>query len=121
MFNLNVLTVLNRELGADFDVEHFEHVARFDRDREWIEMLLRSTVDQVVSVADLGLKVPFAAGEEMRTEISAKFRRAGLEAEMGAAGLELARWWTDRQGDFALSLWAPAGARGAGLGPTPSP
>jgi L-histidine N-alpha-methyltransferase len=84
-------------------------------------MLLRSTVDQVVSVADLDLKVPFAAGEEMRTEISAKFRRAGLESEMGAAGLELARWWTDRQGDFALSLWAPDGAGGAGLGPTRSP
>jgi L-histidine N-alpha-methyltransferase len=121
MFNLNVLTVLNRELGADFEVEHFEHVARFDRDREWIEMLLRSTVDQVVSVADLVLKVPFAAGEEMRTEISAKFRRRGLEAEMGAAGLELARWWTDTEGDFALSLWAPAGAGGTGLGPTGSP
>ena len=117
-FNLNVLAVLNRELGADFDLERFQHVARFDRDREWIEMALRSTTDQVVTLADLALRVSFSAGEEMRTEISAKFRRSGLEAEMQAAGLELARWWTDGAGDFALSLWAPAGA---GLRPQVSP
>ena len=117
MFNLNVLAVLNRDLGADFDLHRFHHVARFDVEREWIEMALRSTTDQVVTVADLDLRVPFATGEEMRTEISAKFRRSGLEAEMQAAGLELARWWTDTAGDFALSLWTPAGA---GLG-SPSP
>jgi L-histidine N-alpha-methyltransferase len=109
-FNVNVLAVLNRDLGANFDLQRFQHVARFDRDQEWIEMVLRSTDDQVVTLADLDLQVSFAAGEEMRTEISAKFRRSGLEAEMQAAGLELARWWTDEAGDFALSLWAPAGA-----------
>jgi L-histidine N-alpha-methyltransferase len=102
--------VLNRDLGANFDLQRFQHVARFDRDQEWVEMVLRSTDDQVVTLADLDLQVSFAAGEEMRTEISAKFRRSGLEAEMQAAGLELARWWTDEAGDFALSLWAPAGA-----------
>jgi L-histidine Nalpha-methyltransferase len=110
MFNRNVLAVLNRELGADFQLERFEHVARFDREREWIEMALRSTVDQVVSLADLDLRVSFTIGEEMRTEISAKFRRPTLEVEMEGAGLELAHWWTDGAGDFALSLWAPAGA-----------
>ncbi|HWC38720.1 MAG TPA: L-histidine N(alpha)-methyltransferase [Acidimicrobiales bacterium] len=110
MFNLNVLAVLNRELGADFDLERFEHVARFDREQEWIEMLLRSTADQVVTLADLDLTISFEAGEEMRTEISAKFRRSDLEAEMQAAGLELAHWWTDEAGDFALSLWTPIGA-----------
>ncbi len=110
MFNRNVLAVLNRDLGADFDLEHFEHVARFDREQEWIEMALRSTTDQVVSLADLDLQVSFETGEEMRTEISAKFRRSTLDAEMEGAGLELAHWWTDAAGDFALSLWAPAGA-----------
>jgi L-histidine N-alpha-methyltransferase len=109
-FNRNILAVLNRDLGADFDLERFEHVARFDRAREWIEMALRSTSDQVVTLADLDLQVSFVTGEEMRTEISAKFRRSALETEMEGAGLELMHWWTDAADDFALSLWAPAGA-----------
>ena len=104
-FNKNVLRVINRELHADFDVDRFEHVAFFDRDEEWIEMRLRSTVAQLVTVAELdGLRVEFEAGEELRTEVSAKFRREGVEAELAAAGLKLAEWWTDRHGDFALSL-----------------
>jgi L-histidine Nalpha-methyltransferase len=103
-FNRNVLKVINRELRADFAVEAFEHVAVWDAEHEWIEMRLRSARAQQVTVADLGLTVSFAAGEEMRTEISAKFRRAGVEAELAAAGLELARFWTDPHGDFALSL-----------------
>jgi L-histidine N-alpha-methyltransferase len=103
-FNLNVLSVMNRELGADFDVEAFTHVARFDTDHEWIEMRLRSETDQTVRIADLGLSVDFAAGEDVRTEISAKFRRAGIEAELAEAGLRLDRWMTDPAGDFALSL-----------------
>jgi L-histidine N-alpha-methyltransferase len=107
-FDRNVLLVLNRELKADFDPAAFDHVARWDPEREWIEMRLRSTVDQVVSVAALDLEVPFAAGEEMRTEISAKFRREGVERELAAAGLRLTRWWTDPAGDFGLSLAVPA-------------
>jgi len=103
-FNRNVLRVVNRRLGADFDLEHFTHVARFDKDNEWIEMVLRSELDQVVHVPALELTVPFAAGEEMRTEISSKFRRAGVESELAAAGLRLGEWWTDSRGDFALSL-----------------
>jgi L-histidine N-alpha-methyltransferase len=103
-FNRNVLRVVNRELGADFVPERFEHVARFNEDEEWIEMWLRSSLEQTVRVADLGLTVAFAAGEEMRTEISAKFRRGGVEAELGAAGLELIDWWTDSTSSFALSL-----------------
>jgi L-histidine N-alpha-methyltransferase len=103
-FNRNVLVVVNRELGADFDLDRFAHVARWDPDREWIEMLLRSEADQVVRVADLGLEVSFAAGEEMRTEISDKFRRAGLEAELAGAGFDLRHWWEDPAGDFSLSL-----------------
>ncbi|SEK68603.1 L-histidine Nalpha-methyltransferase [Blastococcus sp. DSM 46786] len=107
-FNRNVLAVLNRELGAAFDPDLFDHVARWDADEEWIEMRLRSRVDQRVRVARLDLDVPFAAGEEMRTEVSAKFRRAGIEAELAAAGLRLTHWWTDPDGDFGVSLSIPA-------------
>ena len=103
-FNRNVLRVVNAALGADFVPERFAHVARWDAEREWMEMRLRSGGDQRVTVADLGLVVDFADGEEMRTEISAKFRRPGVEAELAAAGLELMTWWTDARGDFALSL-----------------
>lgn len=103
-FNKNVLHVMNRELGADFDVDAFEHVAVFDTEREWIEMRLRSTRAQTVHVKALDLEVEFASGEEMRTEVSAKFTRARVERELRAAGMELVEWWTDPDGDFALSL-----------------
>jgi L-histidine N-alpha-methyltransferase len=103
-FNRNILRVLNDRLGADFVPERFDHVARFDPAEEWIEMLLRSTGDQHVHVAGLSLDVDFAGGEEMRTEVSTKFRRDRLEAELAGAGLKLAQWWTDPAGDFALSL-----------------
>jgi len=107
-FNRNVLRVLNRELGADFVPERFEHVACFDERNEWIEMRLRSVGDQTVTVPALDLRAGFDDGEEMRTEISAKFRREGIAAELATAGLQLARWWTDPAGDFALSLSFPA-------------
>jgi len=107
-FNRNVLAVLDRELKADFDLEAFVHVALWDPEREWIEMRLRSSADQVVSVAELDLEVPFAAGEELHTEISAKFRREGVERELAAAGLTMTHWWTDPAGDFGLSLAVPA-------------
>jgi len=103
-FNRNVLRVVNRELDADFVPERYEHVARFDHDEEWIEMWLRPPEAQVVRVAGLGLTVDYQAGEAMRTEISAKFRRTGVEAELGDADLAVARWWTDADGDFAVSL-----------------
>jgi L-histidine N-alpha-methyltransferase len=103
-FNRNVLAVLNARLGADFDPERFEHVARWNESAERIEMWLRATEAQTVHVADLDLRVAFAAGEELRTETSAKFRRAGVEAELATAGFDLDAWWTDTAGDFALSL-----------------
>jgi L-histidine N-alpha-methyltransferase len=103
-FNRNVLNVINRELGGDFDPVRFAHVARWDGENEWVEMLLRSDADQRVTVSALDLEVEFAAGEEMRTEISDKFRRSGLEAELANAGFELANWWEDPDGDFAVSL-----------------
>jgi len=102
-FNRNVLHVLNRELHADFDVEAFDHVAVFDPDAEWIEMRLRAEAAQTVHIRDLALTVQFADGEEMRTEISAKFRLAGVERELAAAGLELAEWWTDPAADLSFA------------------
>ena len=107
-FNKNILSVLNTSLGARFDPDAFEHVALWDPDREWIEMRLRSLYSQEVEVPALGLTVSFAEGEEMRTEISAKFRRAGVEAELAAAGLAMRSWWTDPEGRFGLSLSVPA-------------
>jgi L-histidine Nalpha-methyltransferase len=103
-FNKNVLSVMNRELGADFDPGAFEHVALWDAEREWIEMRLRSRTAQTVKVPALDLAVDFAAGEELRTEVSAKFRREGVTAELATAGLDLTHWWTDEKGRFALSL-----------------
>ncbi|WP_054055649.1 L-histidine N(alpha)-methyltransferase [Alloactinosynnema sp. L-07] len=103
-FNKNVLHVLNRELDADFDVDAFTHVALWDAENEWIEMRLRSTRGQRVRIAGLDLEVSFAEGEELRTEISAKFRRAGVAEELSAAGFSLTNWWTDTEGRFALSL-----------------
>ncbi len=103
-FNRNVLAVINRSLDADFAPDAFEHVALWNDDEEWIEMRLRADRKHEVRVGALDLNVSFAAGEEMRTEISAKFRREGVEAELAAAGFEMVRWWTDRAGDFALSL-----------------
>ena len=107
-FNRNVLSVLNRELAADFAPERFAHVARWNPAGEWIEMRLRAQGAQMVRVQELDLQVEFADGEEMRTEISAKFRRERVETELAAAGLALAAWWTDPGGDFALSLSIPA-------------
>jgi L-histidine N-alpha-methyltransferase len=103
-FNRNVLRVVNRELGGDFAVADFEHVAVWDSVNEWIEMRLRSSRAQQVTIRDLDLTVTFAAGEEMRTEISAKFRADGVEAELASAGLKTLRFWTDEAGDFGLTM-----------------
>ena len=103
-FNKNVLHVLNRELGATFDPDAFDHVACWNAADQWIEMRLRARGALQVAVPALDLDVRFDAGEEMRTEISAKFRRDRVAEELATAGFELAEWWTDPAGDFALSL-----------------
>ncbi|MGW5661671.1 L-histidine N(alpha)-methyltransferase [Streptomyces sp. NPDC003758] len=103
-FNKNVLAVVNRELGADFDPDAFDHVALWDAENEWIEMRLRARTAQTVKVPAVGLAVDFAEGEELRTEVSAKFRKDGVSRELAAAGLDLTHWWTDGEGRFALSL-----------------
>lgn len=103
----NVLAVLNTQLGADFDSDAFDHVAQWVPEREWIEMRLRSAADQQVRVPGAGLTVQFAAGEEFCTEISAKFHREGLTAELAAAGLAVREWWTDSASQFAVTLSVP--------------
>ena len=103
-FNKNVLMVLNRELGGDFDLDQFEHVARYDVDAARMDIRLRSLAEQTVRLDGLDLTVRFAAGEEMRTEISAKFTRERLEAVYREAGLRPDGWFTDSAGDYALSL-----------------
>jgi L-histidine N-alpha-methyltransferase len=107
-FNLNVLHVMNRELGANFDPEGFDHVAFWDAEREWIEMRLRSRRRQTVEIPELDLTVHFDAREEIRTEISAKFTPDRLRGDFAAAGLELVDWFTDEDELFALSLARPA-------------
>ena len=107
-FNKNLLAVLDRDLGADFDPDRFDHVAVWNSGQQWIEMRLRSRQDQLVHIAALELTVPFTRGEELRTEVSAKFRRVGIERELSRAGLRVVHWWTDPAADFGLSLSVPA-------------
>ena len=103
-FNKNVLQVLNRELGADFDPAAFAHLAFWDELNSWMDIRLRSLGRQTVTIPTLGMEVDFADGEEMRTEISAKFTRDQLEAVYREVGLEIVDWWTDPEDLFALSL-----------------
>jgi len=103
-FNRNVLRVLNHELGADFQPDAFEHLAPFDEEHGWVEMRLISRRSQVVRLPVLERFTHFGEGEVLRTEVSCKFRPEQVEAELTAAGLSLAAWWTDASADFALSL-----------------
>jgi len=107
-FNKNVLAVLNSQLGGDFDLDAFEHVARYDEEAERMDIRLRSLADQDVWLDGLDLEIHFASDEEMRTEISTKFSRPRLEAVYADAGLELVGWFTDPAEDYALSLARPA-------------
>jgi L-histidine Nalpha-methyltransferase len=106
-FNRNLLCVLNRELGADFPVDAFEHVAFFDPVHARIEMRLRARHALAVAFPTLGMRVAFAAGEELHTEISSKFTRPQVERELQAAGLRLEAWRTDAERRFALALAGP--------------
>ena len=105
-FNLNVLDVLNHRLGADFDRRSFRHRAVWDDDHQWIEMRLRATRFMTVDIPSLNLQVTLDRDEEIRTEISAKFRPETLTAELTAAGFAVKGWWTDEKGWFAVSLWS---------------
>lgn len=103
-FNRNVLRVLNERLGADFDLSEFEHMAYWDGSSEWMEMRLRARRAMTIRIPGAELTVEFAAGEHLRTEISAKFRSEGIRAELAAAGFDLHRFWTDASARFGVSL-----------------
>lgn len=103
-FNRNVLQVLNRELGADFDPAGFDHIALWNAGEEWIEMRLRARRAMTVRLPALDLTVGFTPGEDLRTETSAKFRRDALVGELAQAGFTVGHWWTDRADRFSLSL-----------------
>ena len=108
-FTRNALTVLNRELGSRFDQAGFAFEARWDAAHEWVDIGLRSLREQTIALPLLEIDVSFAEGELLRIEVSAKFRRDGIEAELAAADLDVERWWTDAAGDFALLLARRAG------------
>lgn len=103
-FNRNVLRVINARLGADFDPDRFAHESYWDAEESWIEMRLRAREDVVVHIPGAGIDVSFEEGEHIRTEVSAKFRPAGIAAELADAGFAVERWWTDERKLFGVSL-----------------
>lgn len=105
-FNLNILSVLNHQLEADFVLDKFHHVAFFNRAQEWMEMWVESKQSQVVTIAALDEEIKFGETERVHTEISAKLRREGIEGELERAGFRPVRWFTDDRGYFAISLCA---------------
>ncbi|MGH9091777.1 MAG: L-histidine N(alpha)-methyltransferase [Acidimicrobiales bacterium] len=106
-FNRNVLRVLNQQLGATFLPDRFEHVALWNAEERWIEMRLRSTVAQDVAIADLGMAVAFEPGEDLLTEISAKFTPEGVAAELASVDFVVDGQWGAEEGDFLLTLAHP--------------
>ena len=106
-FNRNILRVLNDGLDADFDPAAFEHVAFFNEANSWIEMRLRANGAQRVNIDGADLEVEFADGEEIRTEISAKFTREAVGRELADAGLRLDDFFTDEGGLFGLAFASP--------------
>jgi L-histidine N-alpha-methyltransferase len=105
-FNLNILRVLNRELGADFDVDAFAHRAFFNAECSRIEMHLVSQKEQTVTIPGAGT-VQLEAGETIRSEISCKYTRGRLERMFHAAGLEVEKWMTDSAEWYALIVARP--------------
>ncbi|MCC5951617.1 MAG: L-histidine N(alpha)-methyltransferase [Acidimicrobiia bacterium] len=101
-FNRNALRVLNAEVGADFDPDGFDHVATWNADQEWIEMRLRATTAQRVSIPPLETTIGFDVGDDLLTEISAKFRLAPLAAELHSLGWDTIQHWTTEGDTFAL-------------------
>jgi L-histidine N-alpha-methyltransferase len=106
-FNRNVLSVLNHELGAHFHPDDFDHVALWDEEARWIEMRLRSRLRQVVEIEELDMHVAFEAGEDLRTEISAKFTPQQVAQELRKGGFAVVEGWMDPARDFLLTLASP--------------
>jgi L-histidine N-alpha-methyltransferase len=107
-FVRNALTAVNAELDATFEQRRFDFDARWDPAHDWMDIGLRARQAHTVSIPGLELEVSFEAGEQLRVEVSTKFRREAFDREFGLAGLRLDSWWTDPAGDFALVLALPA-------------
>jgi len=107
-FNLNILSVINRELGGQFNLDRFQHQAFFNEENSQIEMHLRSTRKQGIDIESLGLRVSFAEGETVRTEISRKFTPESLDQLVSAAGFDIARHYQPENGYFSLLLLTPS-------------
>ena len=103
-FVRNSLRVLNRELGADFDLDAFSYVPFWDAHMERMDLRLRSEVPQTVTIPGADLVLDLAVGEEIRVEISTKFRVSKIADELEQAGFGVTRVWTDAPADFALTL-----------------
>ncbi len=103
-FNKNILHVLSRELGAQLDPDDFDHVAVYNEAEARIEMRLRAKRDLAVDLTGIDRRWHIAAGEEILTETSAKFRVEGLRGELAAAGFQVVTTWTDAAGDYSLTL-----------------
>jgi L-histidine N-alpha-methyltransferase len=106
-FNRNVLHVLNQQLGGNFDPDAFRHVAVWNEDAQWIEMRLRADGACEVSLADAGISVRFEEGEDLLTEISAKFTPERVVAELDQAGFVVEEMWGAEDGEFLLTLAHP--------------
>ena len=106
-FNRNVLQVLNAQLGGDFDLDLFRHVALWNEREQWIEMRLRAQEATEVSLGDAGITVRFTKGEDLLTEISAKFTPDQVERELGQAGFVVEGMWGAEEGEFLLTLARP--------------
>jgi len=103
-FNLNILNVINRHLGGNFDTADFEHVAFYNITEARIESYLRSTRAQTVRLRALDLDVSFDTGELLSTEVSCKYTRASTRELLARAGLRLEHWIVDAEERFALAL-----------------
>lgn len=103
-FNRNILNVINRELGADFNPERFSHRAWFNEGQSQIEMHLRSNTAQTVRIDELDMTVNFRQGETIHTEISRKFTLEALSALTSAAGLSVVQHFEPDNGYFSLAL-----------------
>ncbi len=106
-FNRNVLLVLNEQLGGDFDPDAFRHVAVWNEEEQWIEMRLRAETPSEVSLAAAGITVRFEEGEDLLTEISAKFTPERVERELSDAGFVVEGMWGADEGEFLLTLAHP--------------
>jgi uncharacterized SAM-dependent methyltransferase len=99
-FNLNLLARVNRELGGNFDLQRFQHSARWNDADSAIEMHLVSTIAQSVTVS--GRNYQFEAGETIHTESSRKYEVAGFTALAAANGWQAERLWTDQRDYFSV-------------------